>query len=74
MKYPTHDTSWSTSAKGNEWRRLNGKVLVVGQKKNGTYWAMFNGDFIEGEFESELIAKRTAEQQCAKELKKQGVI
>jgi len=74
MNYPTNDTFWSTSAKGNEWRRLNEKVLVVGQKKNGTYWAMFNGDFIEGEFESESIAKKTAEQQCSKELKKQGVI
>jgi hypothetical protein len=74
MNHPTNDTSWSTSAKGNEWRRLNEKVLVVGQKKNGTYWAMFNGDFIEGEFESESNAKKAAEQQCAKELKKQGVI
>lgn len=74
MNYPTHDTSWSTSAKGNEWRRLNEKVLVVGQKKNGAYWAMFDGDFIEGEFESESNAKNAAEQQYAKELKKQGVI
>jgi hypothetical protein len=35
---------------------------------------MFNGNFIEGEFESESNAKKAAEQQCAKELKKQGVI
>ena len=74
MSYPTHDTDWAESAKGNEWRRLNEKVLVVGQKKTGAYWAMFNGNFIEGEFESESNAKKAAEQQCAKELKKQGVI
>ena len=74
MIYPTHDTTWSTSAKGNEWRRLDKKVLVVGRKKSGAYWAMFDGDFIEGEFESESAAKKAAEQQCAKELKKQGVI
>ena len=72
--YSTHDTSWSTSAKGNEWRRLDEKVLVVGRKKNGTFWAMFNGDFIEGEFESDSTAKKAAEQKCAKEFKKQGVI
>ena len=72
--YPKHDTTWATSAKGNEWRRISEKVLVVGRKKSGTYWAMFNGDFIDGEFDSESSAKKVAEQHCAKVLKKQGVI
>lgn len=65
MNFPTYDTEWATSAKRNEWRRLNEKLLVVGRKKNGAYWAMFNGEFIEGAFESESTAKTAAEQQCA---------
>ena len=26
MSYPTHDTDWAESAKGNHWRRENGKA------------------------------------------------
>ena len=72
--HPTHDTTWAISAKGNEWRRISEKVLVVGRKKSGAYWAMFNGDFIDGEFDSESSAKKAAEEHYAKVLKKQGVI
>ena len=45
MMSPTHDTSWTISAKGNLWRRLDGKILVVGESKDGEYyWAMRDGD------------------------------
>ena len=74
MNFPKYDTEWATSAKRNVWRRLNEKILVVGRKKGGAYWAMFNGEFIEGEFETESIAKKAAEQQCAKELQKREFI
>jgi hypothetical protein len=58
--YQTHDTDWSTSQKGNEWRRIDGKVLVVGRKKDGRYWAMVDGEFLEGSFVTELLAKSAA--------------
>ena len=62
MKYPTYDTNWSLSAKGNYWRRLNKKVLVVGQfKDNDYYWAMIAGCFLKGRFDSIEDAQYAAE-------------
>lgn len=62
MKYPTNDTDWAVSAKGNYWRRLNKKVLVVGQfKDNNYYWAMRDGEFLKGRFESIEDAQFAAE-------------
>jgi hypothetical protein len=60
MNYPTHDTNWATSAKGNDWRRLNGKVLVVGKKKAGGYWSMVDGTFLPGEFKTQRVAMNAA--------------
>ncbi|PVE06989.1 hypothetical protein [Limnohabitans sp. Rim28] len=60
--YPTHDTDWATSAKGNEWRRINGVVLVVGRRRtDGKYWAMRDGDFLKESYAAEALAKRAAE-------------
>ncbi len=62
MKYPTYDTTWATSAKGNRWRRLNKKVLVVGQfKDNDLFWAMRDGEFLKGRFDSIKDAQYAAE-------------
>ena len=62
MKYPTHDTNWAVSAKGNYWRRFNKIVLVVGQfKDNNYYWAMRDGEFLKGRFESIEDAQFAAE-------------
>ena len=60
MSYPTHDTNWATSGKGNEWRRSNGKLLVVGRKKTGGYWAMIDGSFIPGNFQTQQAAEDAA--------------
>ena len=30
--YSNEDTDWASSLKGNYWKRVSGKVLVVGQK------------------------------------------
>ena len=60
MNYPTHDTNWATSAKGNDWRRTSGKVLVVGKKKTGGYWAMVDGDFLPNKFPTKLAAMDAA--------------
>lgn len=43
-------TDWAISAKGNHWKRINGKVATAGRKSNGQYWAMADGIFAEGNF------------------------
>ena len=61
--FNSHDTSWSLSAKGNYWLRLNKKVLVVGQfKDNDFYWAMRDQEFLKGRFDSIEDAQYAAEQ------------
>ena len=62
MTYPTHDTNWALSAKGNHWRRLNGKLLVVGyNESHGRYWARADQRFAEGCLETLGEAKAAAE-------------
>lgn len=58
---PQSDTDWALSEKGNWWRRINGKVLVVGCRADGGYWAMVSGNFMEGSFESQDQAMHAAE-------------
>jgi len=62
MKYPTHDTEWATSAKGNTWKRINGIGLVVGKRKDGRWWARRGDDFVKGSFTSKIEAMNAAEQ------------
>lgn len=62
--YSDDDTDWALSARGNYWKRFNGKVLVVGEKNNGEYWAMYDGDLVKGSFSSELNAKTALEEGC----------
>ena len=60
--YPTHDTDWKTSSKGNHWRRIDGIVLVVGQfKTSDDYWAMRDCKFLSGRFHSIGHAQYAAE-------------
>ena len=60
--YPTHDTEWALSKRGNLWRRYRGVLLTVGQKKtNGRYWARRGEDFLKGDFNSQSEAKYAAE-------------
>ena len=62
MMSPTHDTSWAISSKGNHWRRLDRKVLVVGQfKDNDYYWALRDQEFLKGRFNSIEEAQYAAE-------------
>lgn len=63
--YPKHDTDWAQSAKGNQWKRENGKVLVVGQKGDGSFWVLVNRVFVKGSFQSEFDAKIAAEKNLA---------
>ena len=61
MNYPTHDTEWATSAKGNTWKRDNGITLIVGKRKDGRWWARRGEEFVKGSFESKIQAKNAAE-------------
>lgn len=61
MNHPTRDTEWATSAKGNIWKRTNGIALIVGQRKDGRWWARRGDDFIKGSFPSKQEAKFAAE-------------
>ena len=61
MNYPTHDTDWATSAKGNTWRRINGVTLIVGKRKDGGWWARCGNDFLKGSFSSKQEAMCAAE-------------
>ena len=62
MNYPTHDTEWATSSKGNTWKRINGIGLVVGKRKDGRWWARRGDEFIKGSFTSKIQAMNAAEQ------------
>ncbi len=62
--YSDDDTDWALSAKGNYWKRVSGIVLVIGEKNNGEYWAMYDGDLIKGSFSTELKAKTALEECC----------
>ena len=56
MNYPTRDTEWATSAKGNTWKRTNGIPMIVGKRKDGRWWARRGDDFIKGSFSTKLEA------------------
>ena len=61
MKFPTYDTDWATSTKGNTWRRMDGLVLIVGKRKDGKWWSRRGQDFLKGDFGSEQAAMHAAE-------------
>ncbi|MEY3664228.1 MAG: hypothetical protein RLZZ153_410 [Pseudomonadota bacterium] len=62
MTYPTHDTEWAESQWGNQWRRLNGTVLIAGKKKQAAfYWASVAHKYLAGRFETMAEAKAAAE-------------
>ena len=59
MTYPTHDTQWALSQKGNWWRRVNGIAFIVGKRKDGRFWARRGEEFLPGTFASLEEAKRS---------------
>lgn len=58
--FSNHDTDWASSSKGNQWRRINGKLLIVGRNKYGGFWARVEADFVKGKFSTEMAAKVAA--------------
>ena len=61
MTYPTHDTQWALSKKGNWWRRKSGIALVVGERKDGRFWARRGDDFMQGSYGTIAEDQRGAE-------------
>jgi hypothetical protein len=45
--FDTNDTDWAISKKGNQWRLLHSRVLVVGQTSRGV-WARVGDTFVSG--------------------------
>ncbi len=65
MTYPTHDTDWALSVKGNWWRRRDGLLLSAGTRKSdGRYWARRGDEFLNGSFNALSAAKFAAENGC----------
>ena len=60
----TFDTDWTRSNKGNQWRRLHGRLLVVGESKFGI-WARVGDTFVKGRFSDTAEAKSAAERAVA---------
>ena len=58
--FDTYDTGWTLSNKGNQWRRLHGRLLVVGQSKFGI-WARVADTFVKGRFDDIDDAMHAAE-------------
>jgi hypothetical protein len=61
MTHPENNTAWAISAKGNQWRRKDGVLLIVGKQKGGKYWARQGDDFLSERFSSLRAAKRALE-------------
>ncbi len=61
MSFRIYDTDWAISKKGNYWRRINGRVISVGSKPDGRFWAMADGIFVNGTFYTSATAKVAAE-------------
>lgn len=60
--FNTQNTSWAIPVKGNYWRGLDGKVLVVGQSKaNGDYWAQQDDEYLKGKFRTKEQAQHAGE-------------
>jgi hypothetical protein len=62
--YDLYDTDWALSNKGNQWRRLEGRLLVVGKSKFG-FWARVGDTFVKGRFSDTAEAKSAAERAVA---------
>ena len=62
MAYSTKDTDWDLSAKGNYWRRLNEKLLVVGKNRYDVYWVRVDESFLPDTYLNLKTAKAAAEQ------------
>jgi hypothetical protein len=58
--FDTYDTDWTLSKKGNQWRRMYGRLLVVGESEFG-FWARLGDSFVKRQFDNLEDAKRAAE-------------
>lgn len=62
MAYSTKDTDWNLTAKGNYWRRLNEKLLVVGKNRHDNYWVRVYESFLPDSYLNLKTDKAAAEQ------------
>ena len=63
MNFPSN-TEWQLSAKGNKWRKLNDKMLIVGGSDAKGYWGRVDETYLKGRFLS-LAEAMTAVEEAA---------
>jgi hypothetical protein len=63
MKFPAN-TEWKLSAKGNHWRKLRNKTLVVGGDSESGYWVLVGQKFLPDRQESLEEAMLAAEDEA----------
>ena len=62
MNYGSHDTDWAESQLGNQWRRLNQFILIIGKhRKAAHYWASIDHVYLAETFESAEAAMKAVE-------------
>jgi hypothetical protein len=62
MSYGNDDTEWSESQLGNQWRRVNQSILIVGNHRNtANYWASIDHKYLDETFESAEAAMKAVE-------------
>jgi hypothetical protein len=62
MNYGGDDTDWAESQLGNQWRRLNQFILIVGKHRKAVdYWASINHTYLVETFESAEAARKAVE-------------
>ena len=63
MKFHAN-TEWKLSAKGNYWRKLKNKMLVVGGDSESGYWVLVGQKFLSDRQESLEEAMQAAEDEA----------
>lgn len=62
MNYGSNDTEWSESQLGNQWRRVNQFILIVGNHRNTAHcWASVDHKYLDETFESAEAAMKAVE-------------
>lgn len=62
--YSTNDTDWAESQAGNQWKRVNGTVLIAGKYIGSKFfWARVKGDLLDDYFKTLEEAQIAAEKE-----------
>ena len=72
--YSNNDTDWAESQAGNQWKRVNGTLLIAGKYKGSKFfWARVDAERLEDHFKTLEEAQIAAEKK-QKVLEKSSLI